>query len=212
MVGVTEIKEAKDILRKRLSVSHEHKGKYSPDLERASCKKPFLPEEKKEEDKEEERYEPTDWDDSLPYGGKVYLARKKKPLSLFCNLFLASIVVGTLAFLYYGWYYTEHLHYHVTKLYAKMGHREAQSLIGHKLLHGKGVDKDHQEAMKWLYEAALQGHPHAAYNVAVGHLQGIKTDLKPGEARKLIEHAADNGVEEAIEVLEKVCSKGKCDI
>ena len=30
------------------------------------------------------RYEPTDWDDSLPYGGKVYLARKKKPDSWFC--------------------------------------------------------------------------------------------------------------------------------
>ena len=30
------------------------------------------------------RYVPTDWDDSLPYGGKVYLARKKKPDSWLC--------------------------------------------------------------------------------------------------------------------------------
>ncbi|XP_018018673.1 vegetative cell wall protein gp1-like, partial [Hyalella azteca] len=30
------------------------------------------------------RYEPTDWDDALPYGGKVYLARKKKPDSWPC--------------------------------------------------------------------------------------------------------------------------------
>ncbi|MPC21433.1 hypothetical protein E2C01_014419 [Portunus trituberculatus] len=30
------------------------------------------------------RYEPTDWDDSLPYGGKVYLARRKLPDSWFC--------------------------------------------------------------------------------------------------------------------------------
>ena len=29
-------------------------------------------------------------------------------------------------------------------------------------------------------KAADQGHPHAAYNLAVGHLRGYETDLKPG--------------------------------
>lgn len=33
---------------------------------------------------ERPRYVPTDWDDSLPYGGKVYLARRKLPDSWFC--------------------------------------------------------------------------------------------------------------------------------
>ena len=34
-------------------------------------------------------------------------------------------------------------------------------------------------------KAADQGHPHSAYNVAVGHLQGIRTDLlKPGCVQK----------------------------
>ena len=34
--------------------------------------------------------------------------------------------------------------------------------------------------MEWLKLAADQGHPHAAYNVAVGHIQGLKTTLKKG--------------------------------
>lgn len=35
---------------------------------------------------EKPRYVPSDWDDSLPYGGKVYLARRKLPDSWFCIL------------------------------------------------------------------------------------------------------------------------------
>ena len=29
-------------------------------------------------------------------------------------------------------------------------------------------------------KAADQGHPHASYNLAVGHLKGYKTDVKEG--------------------------------
>ena len=29
-------------------------------------------------------YQPLDWDSSLPYGGKVYLARRKKPDTWLC--------------------------------------------------------------------------------------------------------------------------------
>ena len=32
------------------------------------------------------------------------------------------------------------------------------------------------------------------------------------EARKFIEHAAKNGVPEAVDVLNKVCPRGHCDI
>ena len=42
------------------------------------------------------------------------------------------------------------------------------------------------QAMKYFRLAANQGHPHAAYNLAVGHLQGIETDVMPGEAHHLI--------------------------
>ena len=42
------------------------------------------------------------------------------------------------------------------------------------------------QAMKYFRLAADQGHPHAAYNLAIGHLQGIETDVMPGEAHHLI--------------------------
>ncbi|KAK8724896.1 hypothetical protein OTU49_010964 [Cherax quadricarinatus] len=49
-------------------------------------KTPLLPEgvRQRRNKKEQPRYIPTDWDDSLPYGGKVYLARKKLPDSWLC--------------------------------------------------------------------------------------------------------------------------------
>lgn len=39
------------------------------------------------------RYEPDDWDPSLPYGGKVYLARRKKPDSWLCILIQVTCIL-----------------------------------------------------------------------------------------------------------------------
>ncbi|KAK8396098.1 hypothetical protein O3P69_005302 [Scylla paramamosain] len=133
------------------------------------------------------RYEPTDWDDSLPYGGKVYLARRKLPDSRLCVALQVAVVAASLGTLYYAWFHSDHMHFHLVKAYAHLGHREAQAT------------------------AAEQGHPQASYNLAVGHLQGHTTQLKPGEAHKLIRHAASHGVPEAEEVMKRVCSKGHCD-
>lgn len=47
-------------------------------------------------------------------------------------------------------------------------------------LPGKGVAKNQTAAMEWFKKASDQGHPHAAYNLAVGHLQGYHIGLKPG--------------------------------
>lgn len=66
-------------------------------------------------------------------------------------------------------------------------------------------------AMDWFRRAADQGHPHSSYNLAIGHLNGLKTDLGPGEAHKLIEHAANEGVKMAKDVLENVCKHGRCE-
>ncbi len=40
--------------------------------------------------------------------------------------------------------------------------------------------------MEWFRKAADAGHPHAAYNLAIGHLKGMTTDVQPGEAHDLI--------------------------
>ncbi len=36
-------------------------------------------------------------------------------------------------------------------------------------------------------------------------------DVQPGEAHQLIRHAAENGVEPALDVLENYCKHGKCN-
>ena len=47
------------------------------------------------------------------------------------------MVAGAIALLIYGVYFTEHMHFHVTKGYAHLGYKDAQAIIGHKFLHGK---------------------------------------------------------------------------
>lgn len=45
------------------------------------------------------------------------------------------------------------------------------------LFSGIGVEKHEEKAMEWFQKAADQGHPHASYNLAIGHLKGIPTNL-----------------------------------
>ncbi|WAR12160.1 ESIB-like protein [Mya arenaria] len=151
-----------------------------------------------------------DWDPTLPYGGKVFLARKKKSDPLHIRAVEGFALCVTITFAFYAYFYFDHLHFHVTHAYAHLGYPSAQHQVGQRYLHGKGVEKDHEMSMKWFRKASDQGHPHAAYNLAVGHLKGMKTDLKPGEAHKLIHHAASKGVKQAHKVLNNVCTRGGC--
>ena len=67
-----------------------------------------------------------------------------------------------------------------------------------------------QTAMDWFEQAAKKGHPHSAYNLAVGHLTGLKTHLDVGDAEEYIRHAAANGVLEALDAYENYCKHGHC--
>lgn len=158
------------------------------------------------------RYIPdSTYDEKLPYGGKVVLAKRKKPESWFVIAVEVAAISFVVFLLYYSYFYFDHLHFHVTRIYAHIGHSHAQHAIGHKYLTGSGVPKNHTAAFHWFRKAADQGHPHSAYNLAVGHMQGYDTDVKKGEAHKLIKYAAENGVAEAHDILHRVCSKGHCE-
>lgn len=161
-----------------------------------------------------DRWQPQDgdWNPDLPYGGKVYLARKKKPDPWWVLALEVIAISGAVGLAYYSYFYFENLHYHVTHGYAHLGYSVAQHLVGEKLLNGQGVEKNQHKAMEWFKKAADQGHPHASYNLAIGHLRGIRKDLlEKGEPRKLIAHAAANGVEQARDALNELCSKGHCE-
>ncbi|KAL8591711.1 hypothetical protein ACOMHN_061803 [Nucella lapillus] len=146
----------------------------------------------------------------LPYSGKVFMARKKKPDSKYVIALEVLAVVGVIAFGLYCYYYFDNVHFHITHGYAYLGYAAAQHQVGQRYLHGAGVDKHTGKAMEWFRKAADQGHPHAAYNLAVGHLKGYETDLKPGESHRLIHHAAAKGMKEAHEVLNSICTRGHC--
>ncbi|PAA67981.1 hypothetical protein BOX15_Mlig026715g2 [Macrostomum lignano] len=162
----------------------------------------------------EPAYQPApddDWDPSMPYGGKVFLARRKKPDPWWVTAIEITVLVGTACFAYYAYYYFDHLHFHVTKAYAHMGFKEAQHQIGQRYLHGKGVEQHHPEAMRWFHKAAEQGHPHASYNLAVGHLKGIQTELKRGDVRRFLHSAANQGIAQAHDIINEACARGACD-
>ena len=77
-------------------------------------------------------------------------------------------------------------------------------------MHGHGVEKNETEALSWFKIAAQSGHPHSSYNLAVAHLNGLNAGLENGEEEDLLRHAADNGVDEAINALSKICPNGEC--
>ena len=155
----------------------------------------------------QDRYKPSwakggpDYDPLLPYGPKVYLARKKKPEPWWVLAIEITIVVSVLCFFVYMYYYIDHLHFHVTRAYAHLGSTDAQHLLGHKYLNGRGVGKDEDVAMQWFKHAASQGHPDASYNVVAGHMQGYNIDLEEHEIEHYLKTAHENGIEEATRAL-----------
>ncbi|CAF0797492.1 unnamed protein product [Brachionus calyciflorus] len=171
--------------------------------------------EEEEEALLEKLYGNTEYDsddsDDLPYGGKVYLARKSKPDGWLCIFIQVFLVILALSIGFYAYYYFEHMHVNVLKGYAYLGYDTAQHELANRYLHGVGVEKDHEIAMDLFKAAADQGHPHAAYNLAIGHLKGLKTSINDTEARKLIEHAAKNDVHEAKLTYNNICANGGCE-
>ena len=89
------------------------------------------------------------WNHSMTFDGRVFLS-KMRTAALILNgnwdYFLIGVqVLGlflcTIA-LYFCYFHFQLFHYHVTGVYARLGHADAQHLLGDKLLHGKGVEKD----------------------------------------------------------------------
>ena len=39
------------------------------------------------------------------------------------------------------------------------------------------MEKHEEMAMNWFKKAADQGHPHSSYNLAIGHLKGLKSPI-----------------------------------
>lgn len=79
----------------------------------------------------------------MTFDGQVFLSKTTKD---YLSLGLIGLQIGGLCLcamaLYFCYFHFHLFHYHVTAFYARLGHADAQHLMGDKLLHGKGVDKD----------------------------------------------------------------------
>jgi hypothetical protein len=82
------------------------------------------------------------WNHAMTFDGKLFLSRIKRNPDYVCiGLEVFGIVIACIA-LYICYFHFDLFHYHVSTVYAQLGHPHAQHLVGDKLLHGKGVDKD----------------------------------------------------------------------
>jgi flagellar biosynthesis GTPase FlhF len=76
---------------------------------------------------------------------------------------------------------------------AKKGNAEAQFKVGEMYESGRGVEKNMNEAMKWINKAAAQGNKAAGYNLLYKDLEknGVTKENKPGLAD--LQNAARDG-------------------
>ena len=113
-------------------------------------------------------------------GARVAYAKRKKADSMAVIVIQVLVLVFLAAFTLYAYYFFDHFHFHVTQFYAHHAEdHHAQHLMGHHMLK---QEKNATAAFQYFRRSADQGHPQSAYNLAVGHLSGYKTDVAKGQA------------------------------
>ncbi|XP_025060048.1 uncharacterized protein LOC112550297 [Alligator sinensis] len=130
--------------------------------------------------------------------------RSKKPSHSEWNKWELLAMIGAVFLLLYIFVCYENFHFHVAHMYAQLGYRNAQHIVGQRYLQGAGVEKNEDMAMHWFRQAAEQGHPHSSFNLAVGKLKNMTMALEEGEVEKFLSVAADQGLKEAQELLENI--------
>ncbi|XP_076802024.1 uncharacterized protein LOC143446318 [Clavelina lepadiformis] len=145
------------------------------------------------------------------YGNTIFQIREPKEDSIYCRALEVIAVVFVFLLVYACYFHYEAVHFHVAKGYGHLGYASAQHVVGQRLLTGRGATKNGTEAMRWFKYAADQGHAEASFNLAVGHIHGEKTGLKPGQTVRLLKHAKKHGVEGVDHAL-NLCARRNCDI
>ena len=86
------------------------------------------------------------WNHSSTFDGRLFLSRMKLENGSPADYGAIGILIVLLGLcfmaLYFCYFHFQWFHFHVTHAYARIGHVEAQHLMGDKYLHGQGIDKD----------------------------------------------------------------------
>ncbi len=92
---------------------------------------------------------------------------------------------------------------------ARGGDPHAQHMLGFLYAHGRGVDKNLVETVKWWQAAAKQGHVPAQFTLGNLYLNGIGVEKDFKRAAKWIGTAADAGFADAQYVYGIMHAKGE---
>ena len=88
------------------------------------------------------------------------------------------------------------------------GDAQAQYELGRMYSNGKGVEKDHAEAVKWFTLAAEQGHAGGQNSLGSSYLNGKGVAQDLAEAIRLFKLAAEQGYADAQSNLGRICAGG----
>ena len=70
---------------------------------------------------------------------------------IWIGLNITGIIIALVA-LYVCYFHFDYFHYQLCNVYASLGHADAQHIMGERLLHGKGVEKDQVNAVIFKME------------------------------------------------------------
>ena len=84
---------------------------------------------------------------------------------------------------------------------AKQGNAEAQYNIGNLYFNGMGIEKNYEEAAKWMEKAALQGNTSAMTGLGICYYYGYGVKRSKDTGRDWVNKAAIMGDEYAKQTL-----------
>ena len=74
-------------------------------------------------------------------GRVAKFSESKRCYQIWIGLNVIGIVIALIA-LYTCYFHFDYFHYRLSSVYANLGHAEAQHIIGERLLHGRGIEKN----------------------------------------------------------------------
>lgn len=86
---------------------------------------------------------------------------------------------------------------HIWLPLAESGHVLAQTLVGSMYAYGEGIERNDEQAFKWLSRAAEYGSAQAQFNLAILYENGFGTDKDIQQALKWFKTAAAQGRKDA---------------
>ncbi|CAL8075505.1 unnamed protein product [Calicophoron daubneyi] len=141
----------------------------------------------------------------VSYVNRVPFARRKKSDGWLVVGIEVLVVLTAFTLAILAYVYADELHLRITRAYAKMGVKRAQSILSERLLHDGKTQEERDEAIHWLEKAAKSGDPKANYNLVIAHMKKHSDKRAPitaDEARRMMEHASNNGISEAQKFLQ----------